>query len=293
MQVEEYFRGKGCVVTGAASGIGFAVSEALLQAGADVVLADRDVERLAAAVERLGDHGERVQSAVVDVTNQGQVQRLIEDAASSHGGLDCLFNNAGIGLTQPIGEATLEHWRRIVDLNLWSVIYGTHAALPLMRRQGGGHIINTASVAGLVPLPYQALYSTTKYGVVGLSECLRYELADEGIHVSVVCPGAVVSRIWGTSIAGGYSEVKPPEDAIPAEEAAQIILAGVANKEGIIAFPEQVRSLWRYYWSSPEAAEGELRDLARQRRSAYESEGAAEPTEVFRPYRPGGHAEED
>ncbi len=142
--------------------------------------------------------------------------------------------------TLPIGEATLEHWRRIVEVNLWGVVYGIHAALPIMRRQGGGYIVNTASIAGLVPLPFQALYCATKFAIAGLSESLRLELADEGIHVSVVCPGNVVSRIFEKPIIGEAVDAKPPEDAIPAGEAAKAILAGVANKEGIIALPEIV-----------------------------------------------------
>jgi len=275
MQVAECFRDKGCVVTGAASGIGFAVSEALLQAGAVVFLADRDTKSLASAAERLSAHAKRVHSVSVDVTNQEQVHRLIQDAASRHGRLDFLFNNAGIGGTLPIGEATLEHWRRILDINLWSVIYGIHAALPIMRRQGGGHIVNTASIAGLVPIPFQALYNTTKYAIVGLSESLRYELADEGVHVSVVCPGAVATPIWGKPLIGEFREVKPPADAIPAEEAARSILAGVANKEGIIALPEPTRSLWREYCKSSEAVESFLLDMAGQRRSIFQSKGSA------------------
>ena len=143
-----------------------------------------------------------------------------------------------------------------------------------MRRQGGGHIVNTASIAGLIPIPFQALYCTTKYAVVGLSESLRFELEDEGIHVSVVCPGNVASRIFGTPIIGERVEAKPPADAIPAAEAAKTILAGVANKEGIIALPESARSLWRQYWSAPEAVESILRDMARQRRSAFQSKGS-------------------
>ena len=95
--------------------------------------------------------------------------------------------------------------------------------------------------SGLIPFPYQALYAASKYGVVGLSECLRFELEDEGIHVSVVCPGNVASRIFGTPILGERVETKPPADAIPAAEAAKIILAGVANKEGIIVLPEKFR----------------------------------------------------
>jgi NAD(P)-dependent dehydrogenase (short-subunit alcohol dehydrogenase family) len=274
MQIEEYFRDKRCVVTGAASGIGFAVTEALLHVGAAVFMADRDTKTLASAVEDLGPHSGRVHSATVDVTNQDQVQKMVEDAVSSHGRIDVLFNNAGIGCTMQIGDATLEHWRRLIDVNLWGVIYGVHAALPIMRRQGSGHIVNTASVAGLVPFPFQALYSTTKYAVVGFSECLRFELADEGINVSVVCPGDVATRIYGTPIIGERQEVKPPDNAIPAAEAAQAILAGVANREGIIVLPEPARSLWRQYCDSPETMEGWLRDMAKQRRSAFQSKGS-------------------
>jgi NAD(P)-dependent dehydrogenase (short-subunit alcohol dehydrogenase family) len=283
--VSGHFESKVCVVTGAASGIGFAVSAALLRAGAVVVLADRDADRLASAVGQLPARPGRTDSAAVDVTSQQQVQRLVDDAVSRHGALDFLFNNAGVGGTLPIGDATLEHWRHIVDLNLWGVIYGVHAALPVMRRQGSGHIVNTASLAGLVPFPYQSLYCTTKYGVVGLSESLRFELADEGIRVSSVCPGNVVSRIFGTPILGDAVEAKPPEDALPAEEAARIILDGVANGEGIIAFPEGPKELWRQYRSSPDTVEGYLQQLARQRRSAFASGDAAAL------YRPAGKAE--
>jgi NAD(P)-dependent dehydrogenase (short-subunit alcohol dehydrogenase family) len=208
------------------------------------------------------------------VTQQEQVQHLIQDATSRLGRLDVLFNNAGVGGTMPIGDATLEHWRRIIDLNLLGVIYGIDAALPIMRRQSGGHIVNTGSIAGLIPFPYQALYCATKYAVAGLSESLRFELADESIHVSVVCPGAVISRIWGTPILGECLEIKPPEEAIPAEEAARIILAGIANHQGIIALPESARSLWLEYWSDPEAAEFFLLNMARQRRESYQVKGS-------------------
>ncbi|MGX4709893.1 SDR family oxidoreductase [Rhodococcus sp. DMF-1] len=227
-----HFEGGVCVVTGGASGIGRAVGEALARAGAVVVLADRDSERLAAARESLVEHAGRVECATVDVMRQQEVQHLIEEAASRHGRLDFLFNNAGVGGTLPIGEATLEQWRRIVDLNLWGVIYGIHAALPIMRRQGGGHLVNTASVAGLVPFPYQSLYCTTKFGIVGLSEALRYELAADGIRVSVVCPGNVATRIFETSLMGDPVAGRAPDDSITADEAARTILDAVAAGKG-------------------------------------------------------------
>jgi len=271
MQIEEYFRNKGCVVTGAASGIGLAISEVLLQAGAVVFMADRDTKMLASAVDELAAHAGRVHSVNVDVTNPEQVKQLIQDAASRHGRLDFLFNNAGIGGGMPIGEATIEHWRRIIDINLWGVIYGVHAAIPIMRHQGGGHIINTASLSGLIPIPFQALYNTTKYAVVGFSESLRLELVDEGIQVSVVCPSAVVSRIWGTPIIGERQEVKSPDYAIPSEEAAQSILVGVANKRGIIVLPEYAVQMWLQYRTSRESSEKLLLNMARERRKALQS----------------------
>lgn len=275
MPGDECYRGKICVVTGAASGIGFALAEGLLRREAVVVLADRDEAMLASAVGRLGDTAGRARPAVVDVTHQPQVDRLIRDTAARGGRLDFLFNNAGVGGTMPIGDATLEHWRRIIDVNLWGVIYGTHAALPLMRRQGGGHIVNTASLAALIPFPYQSLYCATKYGVLGYSESLRFELADEGIHVSVVCPGDVATRIYGTPIIGERKEVKPPDNAMPADEAARIILSGVAAKEGIIIVAsEVVREWFREIQTSPKDREDYLQNMARQRRQSYATKGA-------------------
>jgi len=267
MKMNEYFNGKACVVTGAASGIGYAVSEGLLTAGAVVFMADRDTKTLAEAVEQLKAHEGRVHSMEVDVTKEEEVRKMVEEAASRHGRLDLLFNNAGIGGTTAIETVTLEHWRRIIDVNLWGVVYGIHFALPIMRAQGGGHIVTTSSIAGLMPFPFQALYCASKYAVTGLSESLRFELADEGIRFSVICPGEVASRIWGTPILGEPVDVKPPASALPAEEAAGIILAGVANNEGIIPLPDTTRELWRHYWSSPEDLEGFMRDMARQRRT--------------------------
>lgn len=268
MEVENYFRNKVCVVTGAASGIGLALSGALLEACAAVVMADRDTASLASAVADLSTHAGRVQSVVVDVTQQGQVQQLIRDAAASHGRLDVLFNNAGVGCTMPIAEATLEHWRRIIDINLWGVVYGVDAALPIMRSQGGGHVVNTASIAGLIPFPYQAIYAAAKYAVVGLTECLRLELANDGIAFSVVCPGDVATRIYGTPVFGERREAMPPPNAIPADEAARMILTGVAAKKGIIALPPASRELWRQYCTAPDTVEAFLRGLASQRREA-------------------------
>ncbi len=259
MPTDKYFAGKTCVVTGAASGIGFALTEALLRAGSTiVVMADRDSKALASAVEQLGADAGRVEAMVVDVAKQEQVQKMLEDTASRYGRLDFLCNNAGISWVTEYANVTLDAWRGFIDINLWGVIYGVHFALPIMRRQRGGHIVNISSICGLFPAPFQVLYDTTKYAVVGLSESLRLEMEEEGIHVSVVCPANVITPIFK-----GHA----PADAIPAQEAAQIILAGVANKEGIIAFPEKYHAMWRRYWKDPEAFETELSQMTRERRT--------------------------
>ena len=234
-------------------------------------MADRDEETLGPAVKGLGG---RAEAANVDVTSREQVERMVEGAAARHGRLDYLFNNAGVGCTMPIEQATLEHWRRLIDVNLWGVIYGIHAALPVMRRQGRGHIVTTSSLAGLMPFPFQALYCATKYAVVGLSECLRYELAEEGIHFSVICPSDVATRIYGTPIIGERREAKPPSWAISAEEAARIIVAGVAAREGIIALPDSARELWLRYRTDPGPSEEFLMEMARKRRDSFRATGS-------------------
>ncbi|MDD2614572.1 MAG: SDR family NAD(P)-dependent oxidoreductase [Methanosarcina sp.] len=268
MVVDDYFKDKCCLVTGANSGIGYAISEALLEKGAIVFMAGRNVESLESAAKNLDAYSGQIRISLVDVTKQPEVDKTVQDMVAQEGRIDFLFNNAGIGGTMPTVDATIEHWKSIIDVNLWSVIYGINAALPIMRLQGGGHIVNTSSIAGLVPFPFQALYCTTKYAVVGMSESMRYEFAEEGIHFSVTCPSAVVSRIWKKPILGlVHEEVEAPEDAIPAEEAARIILEGAAEKKGIIVVPEQPGGwIWHEYCNSSEAAEDFLMKMAHERR---------------------------
>ena len=138
-----------------------------------------------------------------------------------------------------------------------------------MRRQGHGHIVNTSSFAGLVPFPYQAPYVATKFAVTGLSESLRLELEDEGIHVSAVCPGNVVSGIFQVSSTGEFAANPVPPDAVPTDEAVERILTGVANQEGLIILPENLVEAWRHYRTFPEEAEGTLRELGRRRKQAF------------------------
>jgi NAD(P)-dependent dehydrogenase (short-subunit alcohol dehydrogenase family) len=172
--------------------------------------------------------------AAVDVRDNTAVQKMVTDCVREDGRLDYLFNNAGISQKNPYEASTLEDWKEMIDINLWGVIYGINAALPVMKAQKSGHIVNTSSVAALYGTPYQALYVATKSAVLGLTDCLYYEYLPENILFSVVCPGDVATPIFKGRV---------PEGAITAEEAARIILDGVEKKERMIVFPESMRDL--------------------------------------------------
>ena len=260
--MNDYFKGKVAVVTGAASGIGYGISEALLQAGVIVAMADWNGELLTESAELLHVYTERLETFRVDVSKQDEVKALIENTVARHGRLDLLFNNAGVGWGASIRTADIKAWRRMIDINLWGVIYGIDAALPVMSRQKSGHIINTASIFGLVPGVYESLYSATKHAVVGLSESLRYELEADGIHVSVVCPGAVATRI--------FPEGALPPDAMSPAEAASVILEGVSRHEGVIVVTEGAVYLWREFRASSDAFESFIRERTSQLRYHYE-----------------------
>ena len=270
-----YYKDKICIVTGANSGIGYALSEELLKRGATVYMAGRDPAKIATAAGQLSAHGDRVRQIVVDVTKREQVQKAIEGTAAEAGRLDMLFNNAGVGGTTQYEKATLEDWRNIIDTNVWSVIYGTHAAVPIMLRQGSGHIVNTASISGLVPVPFQALYSLTKFGVVGLSECLRYEYAEKGLAFSVICPAFIASAIYNKTMDGkAHGELRIPDDAYPADKASSYVLDRVAEQKGIIIVPEEPNtSLWRKYVKGDPDAEVFALQMAHDRRVAFETKG--------------------
>ena len=251
------FRGKVAIVTGGRSGIGRALGDALTAAGATVVGAD-----IAGDVD-----------AHVDVRDAAAVQALVDDVVERHGRLDLLFNNAGISMGGETHELTAEHWDRAIDVNLRGVVHGVLAAYPLMVRQGSGHIVNTASGAGLSPAPFTVPYSATKHAVVGLSTGLRPEAALHGVRVSVLCPGAVETPIL---------DAEPPPDLpvqartltprqylsllgakpMPADRLAAKALRGVARNQAIIAVPASTRALWYLRRLSPAAIEQVERRIA-------------------------------
>ena len=189
--------GRVVAITGASSGIGEATALACAQAGASVALAARRAERIEALAQRIEQSGGRAFALETDVGDEEQAHAFVERAHDELGRLDALVNNAGVMLLGPIDGAPTEEWRRMVHVNLFGVLYCTHAALPLMRAQGAGHVVNVSSVAGRVASAGAAVYNLTKWGVNAFSEALRQECVDAGIRVTIVEPGAVVTELQG------------------------------------------------------------------------------------------------
>jgi len=229
------------MITGGASGIGLALAQLLAKRKFHVIVADIDQASLEQCQATFAQ-GESVEPVRLDVTDADAVQASVTKIGAAHGRLDYLFNNAGVGGTLDVRHATMAYWRHIVDLNLMGVVHGVQAAYPLMIEQRSGHIVNTASISGLIPWPGQTLYNTTKYAVVGLSHTLRTEAARFGVKVSVICPGPVRSAISGTAILGSRAGTAiVPANAISASEAAAVIWRGVQANKATIIFPRQSR----------------------------------------------------
>lgn len=192
----EDFAGKVAVVTGAGSGIGRSTALLLARLGATVHAADLDSESAARVVREIEAAGGRAVAHAVDVSDAAEVETLAEEVYADHGAVDILHNNAGIGVGGPVEDTTLEDWQRVVAVNLMGVVHGVHSFVPRMLRQGRpANIVNTASMAGLVPIADMVPYATTKHAVVGLSESLHAELSPRGIRVSAICPGIINTNI--------------------------------------------------------------------------------------------------
>jgi len=248
------FKEKIAIVTGGASGIGRAVCEQLCKRGATVVVADINGEGAGEVASGISETGGRAQASQMDVAREDDVQKLIDETVSEHGRLDYMFNNAGICVVGEERDVSLDHWRSVLDVNLFGVIYGTRAAYSLMVKQGFGHIINTASLAGLIPATQEISYTASKHAVVGISNSLRLEGAELGVKVSVVCPGFVQTGVFDAILAVNVDKEKLMA-RIPfkmkATKAAEEILRGVARNRATIVFPAYARIMWWLYRLHP------------------------------------------
>lgn len=192
---DKQLKGKVAIVTGASSGIGEATAVALAAAGAQVVLAARRIEPLNLVAERILASGGQAIPVVTDVADEEQVRNMVLKAHAKWGHVDILVNNAGVMLIGLIDGADTEDWRRMVSINVLGLMYVTHAVLPLMKSQNGGHIVNISSVAGRTARAGFGVYNATKWGVCAFSEALRQEVCKENIRVTVIEPGAVATEL--------------------------------------------------------------------------------------------------
>ena len=193
----EDFKERVAFVTGGASGIGLGITRALLEAGCKAVIADLRPDHIAEAKSALAAAGNRLLALELDVTDRAAMAAAADQVEQAFGRIDILVNNAGVGIEGPLREATWADWDFGVGVNLGGVVNGLQAFLPRIRAGGrGGHVVNTASLAGLVQMPsWMAIYATAKAAVIALSESIRDDLAQDGIGVTVLCPGPVKSRI--------------------------------------------------------------------------------------------------
>jgi NAD(P)-dependent dehydrogenase (short-subunit alcohol dehydrogenase family) len=275
--VAERFAGRSAIVTGAGSGIGAALSRALVAAGAVVVCADLDLgaaEKTVASVTGPGT----ARAVLLDVTSAADVAALVSSVVAEHGSLDLMFNNAGISIGGETQELTLDHWDSIIDVNIRGVVHGVHAAYPVMVAQPPrdgvrGHIVNTASMGGLMAAGLLTSYVMTKHAVVGLSLALRSEAAVFGVGVTAVCPSAVDTPILDKGAVGRFhgrdyflkgQGVRRPLD--PEVLAAQV-LAAVAGNKPLLVTPRTARIAWRIGRLSPSFVSwSSIRFVAKQRR---------------------------
>ena len=195
--------GKVAVVTGAGSGIGEGIARAAAASGMKVVVADIDLAKAQVVASSLG---EQAMACGVDVSSLASVEAMRDAALERFGSVHLLCNNAGVWIGAMMHDADIKDWQYLINVNLYGVIHGVKAFLPLLVEQGEGHIINTASMGGLISGPPEGLYTTTKFAVVGLSEALVMEVADKGVGVSVLCPGLVNTNLITQSFA-----VRPDE----------------------------------------------------------------------------------
>ena len=217
------------------------------------MLADVNRERLERAVTTLTGS---VTTSQLDVRDAAAVESLVADVVARHGRIDLLFNNAGIVIGGRTDEMGVEHWERVLDVNLMGVVHGVAAAYPLMVEQGHGHIVNTASTAGLAPAVLVAAYSASKHAVVGLSGALRAEAAQYGVRVSVLCPGSVDTPILDEPAPAELAPLASPVltgreymkfvglKPIPPEQFARAALRGVARNRSVIVAPASAKAVW-------------------------------------------------
>jgi NAD(P)-dependent dehydrogenase (short-subunit alcohol dehydrogenase family) len=244
--------GKIAFVTGGASGIGAALATKLANEGAEVWIADRQIGAAQELAQRLNSGGAKAHAIELDVRSYSSFERAVAEVVQQSGRIDYLFNNAGIGVSGEVDSYTLDDWNDVFDVNLRGVVHGIQAVYPTMIRQHSGHIVNTASMAGLVASPGLVSYTATKHAVVGISKALRVEAERHGVQVSVFCPGVIRTPIMTGGQYGRmnisdekvlkkfWERLRPMAPEVFAERALRAVLRG----DAIIVVP----GWWKAWW---------------------------------------------
>ena len=256
------------IVTGGASGIGRAIAAELVGRGSHVVVADLDT----AAARRVADElGPDASAATLDVSDAAAVSVLVDATVAELGRLDVMVNNAGVAVGGLLEELDERHWAKAIDVNLRGVVNGVSAAYPHLRAQRAGHILNTASLAGLIPAPAMLPYTTTKHAVVGLSTALRAEAASQGVGVSVLCPAFVdtplLDEVYAAPASFGGSSVRArvrllQPRFLTAEHVARRAVDGLAANKAVIPVGFLAHASWRLLRYAPPLARGVIRAQA-------------------------------
>ena len=217
--------GKTAVITGGGSGIGKAIAERFAEQGANVILAARDLDRLEAAAAQIGDAATAVRC---DVTDESQIEALFAQVDEHHGPVDILVNNAGLAAPGPTHELDLKHWQHVISVNLTGAFLGSKHALKRMIPRKRGRILNIGSISGQMSRPHSAAYTSSKFGLDGLTRSMALDAREHGIAVSVLHPGNVDTDIWK-----GMREVAEIEGMVPLGDIADAALAIVAMEDGV------------------------------------------------------------
>jgi NADP-dependent 3-hydroxy acid dehydrogenase YdfG len=232
----ENIKGKVVVITGASSGLGAATARLLSAEGANVALGARRVDRIQSLADELNAKGGKAIAIATDVTDHEQVKHLVDAAVQKFGRIDVMINNAGLMPHSPLERLKIDDWNRTIDVNIKGVLYGIAAALPHMKQQKAGHIINVSSVAGHKVTPNGAVYCATKHAVRALSEGLRVEVKPYNIRTTIISPGAVATElpdsITEPDIAAGVSKFYQ-ETAIPADSFARAVAFAMSQPDDV------------------------------------------------------------
>ena len=257
--------GKVVVVTGASMGIGEAIAKIFADRGSRVVLLSRDAGRAEAARGRIG-HTDRTLALSCDVRNREEIDRVLSLTLHHFQRIDLWINNAGHGLQDSVAHMDMAACRDMFDTNLFGTVFAMQAVIPMMKQQGSGTIANISSVAGHIPLPFNAAYSATKFAMNAFGKTARIELKSEGIHVMTVCPGYVRTDFGANAIKGAEQKTVRPSSArgISAQRVARAVFYGYLKQKREVVVPWTMHPAIKMYQLFPGVVEWAMLKMARK-----------------------------